>query len=281
MLLRRTARLGAALWRRSSSLSTLSAQQLAEKVTLARSSHELKDRLALTAELSAKWVVNANVCPEGANFEFTLSYPHEEGASDGESAVAPAATLLGVVKAFKKGTTAYVFGAGCEPALPLADAGKPLVAAAVAELRARGAAEVRGWARLPGLCKWLVDTEAWQLVDGDMVRELAAKGLLADGEKADFAVLAACVEAMAKGQPRHGHAVLGHGTFAAAEPAWVALAADYAQFQSYDPTTEVALFKASGAALTKVQYMHDKSPDALRDNAGCTLAFVMETSPGL
>jgi hypothetical protein len=245
----------------------------AEKVTLARNSSELKDRLALTAELSAKWVVKAEVCPEGTNFEFTLSYPH--GASGGEPAAASAATLLGVVKAFKMGTTAYVFGAGCEPALPLADAGKSLVAAAVAELRARGAAEVRGWARLPGLCAWLVDTEAWQLVDGDMVHELAAKGQLVDGDATDPALLAACVEAVATGQPRPGHAVLGHGTFTLAEPAWVALAADFAQFQSYDPTTEVALFKACGAAFTKVQFMHDKSPEALRDNGGCTLAFVM------
>lgn len=34
--------------------------------------------------------------------------------------------------------------------------------------------------------------------------------------------------AIALGRPRPGHSVLGRGTFAAAEPAWLALAARYA-----------------------------------------------------
>lgn len=240
--------------------------------------------MALTAELSTRWAIQAQVCPEGANFKFTLSYPHETDGevdasteSTAEPPAAPAATLLGVLRAFKKDDTAYVYGAGCDPGLPLSEAGSPLVLAAVNELRARGATEVRGWARLPGLCAWLKDTEAWQLVDAEMVRELAAKGEVA--EDADPAALAACVEAMAKGQPREGHEVLGQGTYDAAEPAWVALATDFAQFQSFDPTTEVSLFKGCGAMFTRVQYMHDKSPEAMRDNAGCTLAFVMGSLP--
>jgi hypothetical protein len=251
---------------------------------VARGSHELKDRLALTAELSEKWAIQAQVCPEGENFKFTLAYPHEAREnsvslveSPSGSPAAPAATLLGVLIAFKKDDTAYVFGAGCDPGLPLSEAGKPLVVAAVSELRKRGAAEVRGWARLPGLCDWLKETEAWQLVDAEMVRELAAEGQVA--EDADPGALAACVEAMAKGQPREGHEVLGQGTYTAAEPAWVALATDFAQFQSFDPTTEVSLFKGCGAMFTRVQYMHDKSPEAMRDNAGCTLAFVMGPLP--
>jgi hypothetical protein len=147
----------------------------------------------------------------------------------------------------------------CHPALPLAHAGLPLIAAARAELHQRGAERVMAVAALPGLCRQIVDEAAWlqlrsRMGEGDFNEEQPA-----------------AVEAVARGVPRPGHSVLGVGTFEAARPGIEVLALDYAQHADED--TEAGAYRAAGADLAGVHYMHDTSAEAMRESAGCTAGF--------
>lgn len=148
----------------------------------------------------------------------------------------------------------------------VATAGPPLVHAARAELQRRGAERVIAVAPLAGLCGWIVDGERWLHLDR------SADGF--DEEQPG------AVEAVARGEPRPGHSVLGRGTFNAAKPAFEHLALEYAKMMLHAPDSECAAFRAADADLVGVSYMHASSEAALRDSAGCTASFELPAAAG-
>ena len=155
------------------------------------------------------------------------------------------------------GPTGLLIGAQVDPALSYDAVGGPLIKAARAELKRRNAERVVAVAPLPGFCKWIVDNTAWEGIDAS--------------EDADAP---GAVEAVAKGRPRPGHSVLGQGTFKAARPALTTLALQYtASTLLADPDAEAAMYVASGAQVANVNYMHDATPEALAESAGCTVTL--------
>eukprot|EP00729_Bicosta_minor_P011323 gene11323-10966_t len=108
-------------------------------------------------------------------------------------------------------------------------------------------------ASLNGLCTWVseIPTEELQNEFGDELAE--------------------AVVAIATGQPRPGHSVLGQGTFTAAEPAWMVLAG---RFANEPEAEEVRLFHAAGFDKDiKLQPMADTSPDGIAKSGG-TMALL-------
>ena len=148
--------------------------------------------------------------------------------------------------------TAMLFAPQCHPALPLSVAAVPLIDAACAAMREQGAERITAVAALPGLCDWVCETRAWE--SEAMTEEQSG-----------------AVEAVARGEPRPGHSVLGVGTFKAAQAAFQPLALAYASRDH--PDAECSAFRAAGATLMGVHWMHSTTPDALRDSAGCTASF--------
>ena len=68
--------------------------------------------------------------------------------------------------------------------------------------------------------------------------------------------------------------MLGQGTFKAARPALTTLALQYtASTLLADPDAEAAMYVASGAQVANVNYMHDATPEALAESAGCTVTL--------
>ena len=257
-------------------MSAMSSTDLASAVEGARGT-DFVTRLQLLERLAPKWTVSAEPRRKEANggesLAWVLSYPCSDEVR----------TVLGLVRAHvlpppSEGgaSKGYIYGAACDPALPLSIAGQPLVEAALGSLRAAGreAAVLSGWARLPGLCGWIVETKGWERVDLGKAKVDEATGALTLEETGqDPAELAAAVEAIARGRPRSGHSVLGQGTFKAGEPGVVSLAEEYAASLRENVDSELSLYASCGAEFSAVSYMHDTSPEELRDSAGCTLAF--------
>ncbi|KAG8468879.1 hypothetical protein KFE25_007397 [Diacronema lutheri] len=135
-------------------------------------------------------------------------------------------------------------------ALPMR-AALPLVEHALSRRGARAAI-----AALPGLCAF--------------VEDVGSERLVAEfGDEAGAAVLA-----VALGQPRPGHRVLGQGTFRAAQPAWAVLAA---RFAGSHRAEEAALFRVAGLTDWRVQPLADMSPARLAESGG---AVVLLALPG-
>jgi hypothetical protein len=155
----------------------------------------------------------------------------------------------------------------------------PCAAAALRVMRA----DAGCFFALPGLCSWVRANECWTDVDGlkPLFDEHFAS--LETEEARDKAGREAmeAAKAIALGVPRPGHSVLGRGTFAAAEPAWTAMAmefltedegvmAEHAAFvvalEQVHPTRELE---------TIVKHMANPDPEYLKDAGG---AMVVVTS---
>ena len=108
-------------------------------------------------------------------------------------------------------------------------------------------------AALPGLCKWV-------------------RGLPEAELQAEFGTgLSEAVAAIAYNRPRPGHSVLGQGTFAEAEPAWVTLAGRFAEEPAAE---EVRAYVAAGFSNDiKLQPMVDTTPKGLAESGG-TIALL-------
>ena len=104
---------------------------------------------------------------------------------------------------------AILYGMKTRPPLPPSVAAR-LVRAAVDKAKDASGVEKKNLTALvalPRLCSWARTGERWN--DAAVLSR-------SNGEACEAA------EAIALGRPREGHSVLGRGTFAAAEPAWVA-----------------------------------------------------------
>ena len=244
----------------------MTAAECAETL-LATRGKPLEARAALMQELlpSVSCVVNGGETQSGGGGvlrEFLVVHTDEEGEATrlavGHSAHWPRGATKGPDGVEDDKQRGLVFGMACDPALPLCTVGGSLVTEMLRTLREEGCDELSGIARLEGLCAWMVAEEVWN------------KGLMSDEE-------AEAVEAVARGVPRKGHSVLGQGTFAAARPAFEALALDYAK-QCADPDSEVLCLRdfVGGSQLAGVNWMHDTSEQAMKASGGCTAAFAFQ-----
>jgi len=182
-------------------------QELQASIEAARGK-PVQERTELAVKLAESLGVvlgkrDSSILMGSTSYEFNLVYPFAGGGG----------ARLGMLTALVKGKEGYLYGANCDPALPLATAGAPLVERAVRHLREECGVlgPIKGVSRLPGLCAHLVATEGWR--DALVVAKLENPG--ASDEEAEAMV--ASIEAIARGRPRPGHSVLGQGTFRAAE----------------------------------------------------------------
>ena len=215
----------------------------------------LEARQALSAKVESDWVLERDE-------EEAAALAAEAGASADNQVtfvLKVQETRVAILRAsMLNGTTGLLVGAQCDPALTLAAAGTPLVTAALDELRARGAERVVAVAPLAGLCAWVVEHKLWEKLDATAPDH--------DPEQAG------AVEAVAKGVPRPGHSVLGHGTYTAARPAFERLASAYVAqaIGRPDPDSEAAMFVHAGGEVLGINWMQATDDESLRDCAGCT-----------
>ena len=155
----------------------------------------------------------------------------------------PGVPFAGVMFMQRPGQIGMMQGTTVHPALPFVSATK-LVKHVVAAAEQPPIA----CAALTGMCEWV-------------------RGLPESELEADFgAELAEAVAAVAHGRPRPGHSVLGQGTFRDAEPAWLALAARFADEPAAE---EVRVFLAAGFSQDiRLQAMADTSPAGLAQSGG-------------
>lgn len=215
----------------------------------------LEARQALSAEVEGAWVLErddeeaAALAAEAgttADSQLTFVLRVEE-------------TRVAILRAsLLNGATGLLVGTQCDPALTLAAVGPPLVRAALKELKVRGAERVVAVAPLAGLCAWVSQHKLWEKLDASAPDH--------DPEQAG------AVEAVARGVPRPGHSVLGRGTFAAAQPAFVRLASAYVAqaIGRPDPDSEAAMFVHTGGEVLGINWMQATDEESLRDCAGCT-----------
>lgn len=100
---------------------------------------------------------------------------------------------------------------------------------------------------LPRLCSWARTGERWN--DAAVLSR-------SNGEACEAA------EAIALGRPREGHSVLGRGTFAAAEPAWVALAETHME-EDAEVLREILAYKSVLPGAFRAAHMADGDPEYL------------------
>lgn len=204
----------------------------------------LAERLALATELTSKkaWKLDTDeaearameseaAAPSGSQFTFVLSVENTAVAIM-RAALMPTGQNTGPKH------YGLLIGSQCDPALSLTSVGEPLIRAATAQLKQRGAERVLAIAPLPGLCEWVVKTEGWKTLDR------SAQGFAADQIGA--------VESVARGTPRESHSVLGVGTFKAARPGFERLALAYAQDILSDADSEAAMFATHGAKVVGI-----------------------------
>ena len=169
--------------------------------------------------------------------------------------------------------TALLHSIHCDPALPLALAGYPLISKSLETLVSEdiGVKRVMGIVPLPGLCQWLVNERSWERVSAD-----DAMSAWKD-EAFPWQVQRAAVEAIARGEPRAGCERGPHDeeTLAAARRPIEGLALEYAAIEDVD--SECTAMTLSGGRLVGIHWLHDKSEDALRASAGCTASFEFDT----
>jgi hypothetical protein len=86
-------------------------------------------------------------------------------------------------------------------------------------------------------------------------------------------------KAIALGVPRPGHSVLGRGTFAAAEPAWTAMASEYLEEDEVVGAERAAFAAAlrqvhpTRKLTTEVRHMANADPEYLKDAGGAMVVL--------
>lgn len=128
-----------------------------------------------------------------------------------------------------------------------------LVQAALEDAGAHGE-QPQALARLDGLCAWVIenmDAKAPTIASLDETSRLA-------------------VEALATGEPRPGHSVVGQGTFRDGAKAWEALAKDYVK-SGY--CREGELYQSVGGQLVGIELQADMRPDYVQTAAGAMARF--------
>lgn len=147
-----------------------------------------------------------------------------------------------------------IFGASTHPALPITAAGS-LVQAAAAKLAPEGC---KCLMTLPGLSAWVRARERWN--DEELIATCGREA-------------AEAAKAIALNKPRPGHSVLGHGTFKAAEKAWMHLANAYVD-ESGEVLDEMMMYKSAlGRGSWSIQHLGDTDPEYMVLAGGAMAVF--------
>ena len=227
---------------------------------------QLAENLSLDPRLKGAEI---HVRSDGAGSETFTLLPRgiqiDSDVDDGE--------LMGVIKSARiaslRRSQDVIFGASVDaPDLDLFSACRPLVESALNSVGEMGK-QPQAVAALHGLCDWVVR----RLDEGDetpggesgTLPELrrAAEGDGEIGRKARTSLEA--VRAIATGEPRPGHSVLGAGTYRDGREAWEGLAREYAMTPGAE---EVALYRWGGGEVVAVEYLADTSAAYLRSAGG-------------
>ena len=269
-----------AFWRKQQAAAGVSAE-LASQLDAARGSSSLDDRMAFSNRLPCRVTplrdLDRNTLqPENGEVEariITFAYETESGVPLGlmrASVWPPGRSQL---------ITAMLFGAQCDPAVPLVLAGSRMVEVALKTLaEEHGVQRTLAVAPLPGLCRWILTERAWEWMGTDALPmpdgfEEHAKFLQVTPEEY-VQQRREAVECVANGVTRPGQESLGAWTYQAARHGIEPLALKYAGIDDAD--WECSMYKEAGAKLVGVHWMHDKSEEALRSSAGCTASFEFE-----
>ena len=155
----------------------------------------------------------------------------------------------------------------CDPALPLALAGYPLIVKAFQTLTSDdiGVKRVMGIVPLPGLCQWLTNERSWERVNENATDW--------HDEAYSWQAQRSAVEAVACGRLIRTHAE--EDTLAAARRPIEGMALEYAAIEDVD--SECTAMALAGGRLAGVHWLHDKSEEAIRSAAGCTASFSFDT----
>ena len=88
------------------------------------------------------------------------------------------------------------------------------------------------------------------------------------------------IRAIATGEPRPGHSVVGAGTYRDGQTGWIALAREYSQLATTDAVSldqsyvgmkgleELALYKSRGGELTRIEHLAHTQPGYLKEAGG-------------
>lgn len=88
------------------------------------------------------------------------------------------------------------------------------------------------------------------------------------------------VRAIATGEPRPGHSVVGAGTYRDGKIGWTALAREYSQLATTESVSldasyvgrkgleELALYNSRGGEVTKIEHLAHTQPEYLREAGG-------------
>lgn len=176
--------------------------------------------------------------------------------------------------------TAILFGAQCDPAIPLTIAGREMTNMANKTLAIeQGVERTMAIAPLPGLCQWILREKAWEFIGTpefpmpDNYEEHAKFLKVTPSEYIEQRRAAA--KCVAEGVTRPGRESLGEWTYQAARHIIEPLALKYATIEDAD--WECSMYKSAGGKLIDVHWMHDKSEEAMRNSVGCTASFEFET----
>jgi hypothetical protein len=174
---------------------------------------------------------------------------HSDTSPDGAASFDPALELgMGAnedVLASVVQQDAVLYGMKTRSPVPATIAARLVHAAAEKQKKENGT--LTALVALPRLCAWVRDGARWN--DPDVISS-------ASGEAREAA------EAIALGRPREGHSVLGRGTFAAAEPAWMSLAEKHMEEDS-EVLGEIMAYKTALPGAFRAAHMADGDPEYL------------------
>ena len=140
----------------------------------------------------------------------------------------------------------------------------PLVRAALNDASSNGE-QPQALASLDGLCAWVESC-----LDGQGSKELESIVNQMEGGDEDAKCLYEAVKAIATGQPRPGHRVLGAGTYRGGQPLWEKLAREYAEGGGGPDmvASEVELYRTNGMEIVAVEHLADTSEEYLTSAGG-------------
>ena len=140
----------------------------------------------------------------------------------------------------------------------------PLVKAALNDASSNGE-QPQALASLDGLCAWVESC-----LDGQGSKELEGIVNQMEGGDEDAKCLYEAVKAIATGQPRPGHSVLGAGTYRDGQPLWEKLAREYAEGGGGPDmvASEVELYRTNGMEIVAVEHLADTSEKYLASAGG-------------
>ena len=142
----------------------------------------------------------------------------------------------------------------------------PLVKTALTDAGCNGE-QPQALASLNGLCAWVGSCLA---NNGKGSKELESIVNQMDGGSEEANVLFESCKAIATGNPRPGHRVLGAGTYRDGQTLWEKLAREYAEGGGGPDmmASEVELYRANGMEIVDIEHLADTSTQYLKSAGG-------------